>query len=252
MSNRLCKLTEYVLDAGPGQSTFVRGSCTDKNWGGSCPNFCVTPKNGDTLSGAMGLAQCVGNSVDQYYCLDRAVDTFTFSVHNPSLASSMVCTSFSNQVYFQGTPTTVTIIGVATTSTPATTVATTTSTTNSLSTTSTQVTAQITSSISSPLETGQSSSGPSLGVAVGAGVGVPMGIIAISVVAYILWKHRRSKKREMQHETAQLQPPNPDHLEHHSKYEVEKQQHGLVSFSQPVEIGRQSPPHELSAHDHDS
>jgi hypothetical protein len=102
MSNSLCKLTDYVVDAGSGQSTFVRGSCSDKAWGSSCPNFCVTSENGDTLAGAMGLAQCVGNPIDRYYCLDQGVDTFTSSVTDKSVASSMLCTSYSAAVIFQG------------------------------------------------------------------------------------------------------------------------------------------------------
>ena len=101
LSNGLCKLTDNVVDAGPGQSTFVRGSCSDKAWGSSCPAFCVNTRNGDTLSGAMGLAQCDGNENDQYYCLDRAVEALTLGL-GPSQASSTLCTSYSARVYFQG------------------------------------------------------------------------------------------------------------------------------------------------------
>ena len=100
ISNGLCKLTEHVVDAGPGQSTFVRGSCSDKSWGSNCPGFCVSTRNGDTLSGAMGLAQCVGNQNDQYYCLDRATESFTLGL-DKSWASSLLCTSYSAQIVFQ-------------------------------------------------------------------------------------------------------------------------------------------------------
>jgi hypothetical protein len=102
MSNGLCKLTDYVVNAINGQSTFVRGSCSDKNWGSSCPNFCVTTSHGDTLEGAMGVAQCDGNTMDSYYCLDRAVDSFTSTATGSDQASSMLCTNSNYLIVFQG------------------------------------------------------------------------------------------------------------------------------------------------------
>ena len=71
LSNRLCELTKYVI-SDPGQSQYVRGSCTDPSWNDpNCPSFCISPSNGDTFSGAMGLKKCNGTSEDEYYCLDN-------------------------------------------------------------------------------------------------------------------------------------------------------------------------------------
>lgn len=84
LSNNLCMLTEHVADAIPGQSKYVRGSCTDQTWNSpNCPNFCIVPANGDNFSGGMGVTKCEGTQ-DRYYCMNDQTN---------SLSSSAICSS---------------------------------------------------------------------------------------------------------------------------------------------------------------
>ena len=77
MSNNLCELTPYA-SAGPGQTTYVRGSCTDPSWNDpSCPSFCISPENKDTWNAGMGLDQCPDSSLDAYYCVDAATESLS-------------------------------------------------------------------------------------------------------------------------------------------------------------------------------
>jgi hypothetical protein len=91
LSNRLCMLTAYNTEAGPGQSTYVRGSCTDRTWRDpNCPSFCLNPSHDDPFNAAKGVAKCdaVGNQ-DMYYCLDNAT-------------ASVNCASTQNVLLFSG------------------------------------------------------------------------------------------------------------------------------------------------------
>lgn len=91
LSNRLCMLTSYDTEAGSGQSTYVRGSCTDHTWTDpNCPQFCVSPSHNDNSQGAEGVAKCpsVGNQ-DMYYCLDN-------------ITADVNCASTSNVLLFSG------------------------------------------------------------------------------------------------------------------------------------------------------
>jgi len=94
LSNGLCMLTPNDTSAGSGQSTYVRGSCTDRTWNDPhCPTFCVDPSNNDNMSGAEGVSKCdaVGNQ-DIYYCIDNST----------SSVSDSNCASISNVFSFSG------------------------------------------------------------------------------------------------------------------------------------------------------
>jgi hypothetical protein len=96
MSNNLCKLTEHVNGAGPGQSTYVRGSCTDQTWADpNCPTFCVTPSNSDFIGGGMGLAKCEDTSQDRYYCIDARTEP---------ISTAELCSNSTYYIEFQGKP----------------------------------------------------------------------------------------------------------------------------------------------------
>jgi hypothetical protein len=95
LSNNVCMLTDQVVGAGPGQSTYIRGSCTDKTWNDSkCPQFCNNPLNGDCLSCAMGMALCP-EADDVYYCEDSES---TYGQDTSAVASA--CQSYT--VAFKG------------------------------------------------------------------------------------------------------------------------------------------------------
>jgi hypothetical protein len=91
LSNNICMLTAYVNGAGSGQSTYVRGSCTDPTWTDpNCPNFCVNVEHGDNPHGGMGLSRCDGTTKDMYFC-------------NDNNTANVDCGSARNVVVFQGT-----------------------------------------------------------------------------------------------------------------------------------------------------
>ncbi|RAR05697.1 hypothetical protein DDE83_007265 [Stemphylium lycopersici] len=196
VSNNLCMVTEHY-DAGPGQSTYVRGSCTDKTWeSDECPQFCLDWDHGDSDSGGVGVAKCPLVE-ERYYCLNRYAD---------SMSPSELCLNETNFFTLAANPTTVTIIGV-TSSTSLSSSASATSTSDASSTSqpppsSTTLVAVSTTipSTSSPTDTpAQQRSGNSNSLAIGAGVGVPLGVIAISVALFLFYRHRRHEKS--------LQPP---------------------------------------------
>jgi hypothetical protein len=65
-------LTSYVQGAGSGQTTYVRGSCTDPTWSDpNCPSFCVSPAHQDAADGGMGIKKCDNTDKDRYYCNDN-------------------------------------------------------------------------------------------------------------------------------------------------------------------------------------
>ena len=88
LSNNVCMLTDQVVGAGPGQSTYIRGSCTDKSWNDpSCPQFCVSSARGDCLSCAMGMARCPGTTSDIFFVRtlnQTMVKTLVLSVQHVS------------------------------------------------------------------------------------------------------------------------------------------------------------------------
>ena len=93
LSNNLCMLTEHVANVASEQSTYVRGSCTDRDWRSpNCPNFCVTPSDGDYRGGGMGLNKCAVTQ-DRYYCINS---------RTYPLPTSQLCSSSTYFVEFAG------------------------------------------------------------------------------------------------------------------------------------------------------
>jgi hypothetical protein len=91
LSNNICMLTSYVSGAGSGQSSYVRGSCTDPTWNDpNCPQFCITPSHDDNDAGGQGLKKCDGTNLDMYYCVDNNT-------------ANVDCGSARSVVVFQGT-----------------------------------------------------------------------------------------------------------------------------------------------------
>ena len=92
LSNNFCAVTEYV-NAGPEQSTYVRGSCTDESWSSdSCPSYCLNWEHGDNPSGGMGIAKWPYIQ-EQFYCLNGYATSFT---------ADEMCSNSSNFIAFAG------------------------------------------------------------------------------------------------------------------------------------------------------
>ncbi|KAF2204922.1 hypothetical protein GQ43DRAFT_490844 [Delitschia confertaspora ATCC 74209] len=187
MSNNICKVTEYTQNVGTVQ--WIRGSCTDQNWNdGNCPSFCQNPEADDKQDGGIGMRQCPYN--DKYFiCMD----------HNEANAD---CQKGEGVVVFRASPSTVTIIGITTSTSSSSSTRSSTSTPSTSSSSSTTLpppsssihASQAMSILPAPDPSSKSSS--NLGVAVGAGVGIPLGLIALGVVGYILFRIRRTRKRD--------------------------------------------------------
>ncbi|KAL2156840.1 hypothetical protein VTH06DRAFT_4076 [Thermothelomyces fergusii] len=97
LSNGICQATGEELQK-PGATEFVRGSCTDKQWrSSSCPLFCIT-EDYDYLDGGMGMMKCENTSDDMYFCINGQESS---------------CEDQYNVLYFPGTPSVITTIGVA-------------------------------------------------------------------------------------------------------------------------------------------
>ncbi|EFQ27716.1 uncharacterized protein GLRG_02860 [Colletotrichum graminicola M1.001] len=105
LSNGMCQATGRELQKG-GATELVRGSCTDRSWrSSSCPLFCINPET-DNVTGGIGIAKCQGTVEELYYCINTVQDRVN-------------CTAKQNVLFFQGSPTAITTIGVAATTTPA-------------------------------------------------------------------------------------------------------------------------------------
>ncbi|AEO70295.1 uncharacterized protein THITE_2121526 [Thermothielavioides terrestris NRRL 8126] len=100
LSNNICQATGEELQK-PGATEFVRGSCTDKQWrSSSCPLFCI--QDGvDLLDGGNGIFKCPNTTEDLYFCIDALS------------ATEASCDKKQNVLFFPGTPTVITTIGVS-------------------------------------------------------------------------------------------------------------------------------------------
>ncbi|KAF2865696.1 hypothetical protein BDV95DRAFT_599403 [Massariosphaeria phaeospora] len=174
LSNNVCALTEHVT---PGErkfsSYYVRASCTDRNWAAKeCPSFCKNAANGDNVGiGGMGVAKCDGDgSVDRYYCRNS---------QTAELSENAICTNLSYYFEFPGFPSTVTIIGVQSTSAP--------SPDSSVANGSTSPTPSSTpASTPTPTPTPTSKKDSvALGAGLGVGLGIPL-IMTVVVIAVLL------------------------------------------------------------------
>lgn len=215
LSNNICIATGDEIEK-PGASTYVRGSCTDKNWrSSSCPSFCINGEapNYDLLSGGMGIEKCANTTEDMYYCIDSGMEdvdcgekkgvlSFQGQSYHP-LASIVV--GYSKLV---GTPTVLTTIGVATTqatptmstssltSSPATgtslLVSNTAMTTLRVSNTATTILSAARTTATTTALASTAGSHATVGIAVGASVG-GSGVIALCAVAVYIWR-RKSRR----------------------------------------------------------
>ncbi|KAK4065545.1 hypothetical protein Trihar35433_7665 [Trichoderma harzianum] len=207
LSNGICQATGDELQK-PGASEFVRGSCTDKTFrSSSCPSFCGTP-DVDNVGGGEGMEKCTNTKQDVYWCVNQ---------QNIDLSQNEdICSDQNAVVFFPGTPTALTTIGVAQKSTsstsstaaPPTTMST--STTPSSSPTNTGTGAgtgtgtstPTSSSTSPPAETtpassGSKSNGGVIGGAVGGSLG---GAAAIGILAFFFLRRRRGRRDTGIHE----------------------------------------------------
>ncbi|KAF2655380.1 hypothetical protein K491DRAFT_692976 [Lophiostoma macrostomum CBS 122681] len=164
LSNHLCSVTSQVpLSIADLSPYYVRASCTDPTWTSTeCPQFCTNATNGDNLGvGGMGVGKCDGNaSLDRYYCRDE---------RTKDLSDGVLCGDQEYYFGFEGFPTTVTVIGGDSTSTP--------------STTSTTAPA----SSQHPVSSGDNR--VALGAGLGVGLGVPL-LLAFGVIT-LLWSRSR-------------------------------------------------------------
>ncbi|KAK4242239.1 hypothetical protein C8A03DRAFT_29500 [Achaetomium macrosporum] len=137
LTNGICQATGAELEK-PGATEFVRGSCTDKEWRSSrCPLFCIED-GADFLDGGNGIFKCENTTEDLYFCINKQSGT------------EASCEEKENVLFFPGTPSAITTIGLS----PRTTSSLTSTTTSSISLPSTSVlvssTAQDPSTSASP------------------------------------------------------------------------------------------------------
>ncbi|CAG9982936.1 unnamed protein product [Clonostachys byssicola] len=198
LSNGICQATGAEL-LKPGATEFVRGGCTDKTWrSSSCPSFCVDT-NVDNLTGGMGIAKCPNTSKDMYWCINKN-------------QGSVNCTAQQNVLFFPGTPTAITTIGVSpsTTSQVTSTIVTSSTKLDSTATSTSATTATSEATTTSEPRTGGNSNDNDKGPIIGGAVGGAFAILLIgSLVIWLVWRHRRRRARTMQEQTHQLQEQTP-------------------------------------------
>ncbi|KAL7942764.1 hypothetical protein V8C42DRAFT_330312 [Trichoderma barbatum] len=200
LSNGICQATGDELQK-PGASEFVRGSCTDKTFrSSSCPSFCGAP-GVDNVSGGEGMAKCKNTKQDLYWCINQ-VNIDLQQTQDP-------CENANAVVFFPGTPTALTTIGVpqksttsTTTSTPTTMSTTTSSSSRNTNTAATTGTSTPTSTSSPPAETTETSNGSkSNGGVIGGAVGGSLGGAAvIGILAFLFVRRRRGNRDSGIHE----------------------------------------------------
>ncbi|CAI6091816.1 unnamed protein product [Clonostachys chloroleuca] len=191
LSNGICQATGFQL-LKPGATEFVRGGCTDKTWrSSSCPSFCVDT-NVDNLAGGMGIAKCPNTSKDMYWCINKN-------------QGSVNCTEQQNVLFFPGTPTVITTIGVSP--------STTSQVTSTISTSSTKLDSTATSTsatTTSEPRTGGNSDDNDKGPIIGGAVGGAFAVLLIgSLAIWLIWRHRKRRAQVMQEQTHQLQEQKP-------------------------------------------
>ncbi|KAK0118176.1 hypothetical protein ONS95_012481 [Cadophora gregata] len=178
-SNGLCK-----QDNGP-VVDYLRVGCTDQTWEDpACLNQCAAFANSSTA----GVRFCNGDITDttSYCCDDGSQGIGSFHCcDNPTsiFRISPAATILAQMPLSQLSTTTTTSSSSSSTSQ--------TSTSTSISSTTTTTNAAATSTSASP----SSGGGSSNSAAIGAGVGVPVAVIALGIVGFFVWRHRRNKKR---------------------------------------------------------
>ncbi|KAK5996160.1 hypothetical protein PT974_04588 [Cladobotryum mycophilum] len=188
LSNGICQATGEELQK-PGATKFVRGSCTDKNWRSSnCPLFCMDPK-ADNVGGGEGIFKCPNTTKDLYYCING---------YNLNTLNGTNCQTGTNVLFFPGTPSAITTIGVAqeTTSTqPSSTSSAPTTTSAATTTSSSTQGTTINTAPADPKTTGElpaptSNNGAVIGGAVGGSIG---GIALVGLLGWLFWRRKKSQ-----------------------------------------------------------
>ncbi|KXH45599.1 hypothetical protein CSIM01_09668 [Colletotrichum simmondsii] len=237
LSNGMCQATGKELSK-DGATELVRGACTDRSWrSSSCPLFCINPET-DNVAGGIGIAKCDGTVEELYYCINSVMNTVNCTAKKNVLffqRESLVFMSLlgpvhanylqpfgqsPNQFNIAESPTAITTIGVAATSTPSSTSTTSTliATTAIIAPSANPSSAPNPSSValSSATQSPQSSptsspeTGPSVEpeatndktVIIGAAVGASVGGLALGVLAAWLFIFLRRRKRRARREAA--------------------------------------------------
>ena len=140
----------------------------------------------DVLDGGQGIDKCEKSGVDSYCCSGGDCD----------------CESGHNTISFNGLPSTLTIIGVTSTSaastspsliSPTPSIAESSLDGNPSSTQTTQ-SPPVAESTSNPVSPTSKSSPSNTGLKVGLGVGVSLGIIVVALGCYIIWQKLRQRR----------------------------------------------------------
>ncbi|KAH6856258.1 hypothetical protein B0I37DRAFT_442955 [Chaetomium sp. MPI-CAGE-AT-0009] len=189
LSNGMCQATGEEL-VKSGASEFVRGACTDKTWrSSSCPLFCIE-EGVDFLDGGNGVAKCENTADDLYFCI------------NSRSAEEASCEENRKLLYFAGTPSAITTIGISPSPTTSSTTTASSSTTSEPDSSTSQGSSTSTSPRQSETASGsetqapnddESSSGSTnLGAIIGGAVGGAVVLVLIALGAWFLVRKRRA------------------------------------------------------------
>ncbi|CAM1511754.1 Fc.00g092670.m01.CDS01 [Cosmosporella sp. VM-42] len=177
LTNGICQATGEELVKSKA-SEFVRGSCTDITWrSANCPLFCMTP-GVDNTGGGNGIAKCENTEKDLYWCIN-------------GIQGGVDCKEARGVLYFPGTPSAITTIGVS----PKTAAATPTSSALVDSTTSNAPQDQ---NSSPDTAENSSASSPGQGAIIGGALGGAIAILGLGGLGIWLFLRRREKKAPAQ------------------------------------------------------
>ncbi|CAG9948319.1 unnamed protein product [Clonostachys rosea f. rosea IK726] len=147
----------------------------------------------------MGIAKCPNTSRDLYWCINKNQRSFN-------------CTEQQNILFFPGTPTVITTIGVSpsTTSQVTSTVSTSSTKLNSTATSTSATTTTVEATMTIKPRTGGNSGDNDKGPIIGGAVGGAFAVLLIgSLAIWLIWRHRKRSAQTMQEQTHQLQEQTP-------------------------------------------
>ncbi|KAK2604664.1 hypothetical protein N8I77_007576 [Diaporthe amygdali] len=180
LSNGYCMETSE--DSGP--LGLYRGSCTDRNWGSSCPQKCLGdndfPADAARVArwkknGTDWLYCCVGSDYDNDYASACSDDGVPFALPSASLIYGVAALSSAELI------------------------SSTASSTATSATSASAATATSAAASSTATSTGDTcpDSGAQIG-AIGAGVGASLGVLSISAIMWAFWERRQRLKAAAQ------------------------------------------------------
>ncbi|KAF2260475.1 hypothetical protein CC78DRAFT_536359 [Lojkania enalia] len=244
LSNKLCKFTAFAGEQKPGQPIYGRGSCTDSSWNSpDCPNYCIAPEDGDTMDNGASLGKCANTIKDRYYCINNLTLPLIGSNDLDSL-----CSDAKYYMEFEVSETTLTIIGVAQSSTSSST--STPTITPSFTNTASTDSISTTSAVSAPGDTSSptiESNARDLSVPIGAGVGVPLGVIVIGAAGILFYRYRYRRSR-----TAAKSQRYTQEVRNGPIWEADTKPYGAYVVTQQYrhEMPVETPTHELPGDQH--